>query len=102
MTKIKQWLVGQAPKFSAKFYNELGALADPTTITFRIGRYEGTTTSYVYGVDLELIKDAVGEYHIVVEILQAFVPSAVARWEAAGAIIDAYEDRMSIEASKLA
>lgn len=35
---------------------------DPTTVSFSIKEPDGTTTTYVYGTDSEVLKSAVGVY----------------------------------------
>lgn len=39
-------------------------LTDPSTVTAKTKSPSGMVLSYVYGVDAELVKDGVGEYHI--------------------------------------
>lgn len=38
--------------------------ADPSALTFYLKLPDGTVTEYVYGTDAELVRDAVGEYHV--------------------------------------
>jgi hypothetical protein len=38
--------------------------ADPTTVTFLMRPLGGTVTTYVYGVNAQVVKDAVGKYHV--------------------------------------
>lgn len=56
---------GDLVRSAVAFTNEAGAAADPTTITFKfkVGK-NGTITTYVYGVNAELVKDSVGNYHV--------------------------------------
>lgn len=63
---------------------------DPTTVTFKIKNPSNVITTYVYGVALEVIKDAVGIYHMDITV------SAEGNWwyrvEGTGACIAAYEN----------
>lgn len=53
---------------SVEFKNTSGTLSDPSVVTFKIKNPAGTTTTYVYGTDAALVKDATGQYHIDVDI----------------------------------
>ena len=48
---------------SGSFKNSAGTLIDPTTVAFHYKLENGTSASYLYGTDAELVKDAVGIYH---------------------------------------
>lgn len=37
---------------------------DPGGVTFKIKSPLGVTTTYVYGVDAEVVKDSTGNYHV--------------------------------------
>ena len=60
---------GQAVRLTAAFEDASGAAADPTTITFKFGVQlvhpppDPTATSAVFGVDINVVKDSVGNYH---------------------------------------
>ena len=41
-----------------------GVATDPTTVTFKITPPGGITTTYIYGIDAELVKDSAGHYHV--------------------------------------
>ncbi len=58
------WVVGQQAKLRATFADINGVLADPTTVTFRIKAPDGTVTTYVYGVNMQLVKSATGDYYV--------------------------------------
>lgn len=55
---------GDLVRCSASFTTSAGAAVDPTVITFKFKTPGGTTTTYTYGVDAELVKDSVGNYHV--------------------------------------
>lgn len=47
------------------------AVTDPTTVTAVIRTPGGVNTTYVFGVDAELVKDSTGVYHVDVAADQA-------------------------------
>lgn len=50
-------------RIDVDFKNSSDTLTDPSTITFKFEDPSGTETTYVYGIDAELVKDGTGEYH---------------------------------------
>jgi hypothetical protein len=56
--------------------DESGTLADPDSLTIRISRPRQPATEQVftYGVDSEIVKDGVGQYHAI------FNPPTEGRW----------------------
>lgn len=69
----KTYKVGQTLKLSAAFADENGAAADPTTVVFTITEPDddATVTTYNYPGDAELVRDALGEYHVEFTIANA-------------------------------
>jgi hypothetical protein len=51
-------------RLTCTFYDISNALADPTTVTFSIKLPAGTTTSYIYGTDAELVRASTGVYYV--------------------------------------
>ena len=74
-----------------------GALADPTTVTFRTIAPDGTRTALVYGVDAAVVRDALGEYRCDVE-LDADGRWRF-RWEGTGALVTADEAELVVAVS---
>ena len=56
--------VGDKCRVTCTFKNLAGADTDPTAITFKMLEPDGTVTTYVYGVDAELVKSATGIYYV--------------------------------------
>lgn len=56
--------VGDLARLDAEFSDLAGAPIDPTTVTFKIKEPDNTVTTYVFGTDAELVKDATGLYHV--------------------------------------
>lgn len=44
---------------------------DPTTVKFTFKKPDGTTTTYVFGTNAELVQDDTGEYHVDLDLDQA-------------------------------
>lgn len=74
---------------SATFYDSSGIEADPTTIRALIRKPDNNRVSYVYGTDIELIKDATGKYHFLLYLSQFGKWSY--RFEGTGDVIAAAE-----------
>ena len=60
--EVNTYDVGQEVRSDVDF-TVAGVLTDPTTITFMFLDPSGTTTTWVFGVDPEVVQDGVGEYH---------------------------------------
>ena len=56
--------VGDKIRITATFTNLAGTATDPTAVTFKIKLPSGTTTTYIYGTDAELVKSATGIYYV--------------------------------------
>lgn len=58
---------GDLVRCSAAFTDTDGLYLDPTAVLFRFRTPGGTTTTYTHGVDVELVRDAEGRYHVDVD-----------------------------------
>ena len=63
MSCCSEYIVGQRPRFSFEIRDD-GVLADPATLTVKFEKPDATVVTYVYGTDVELVKTAVGKYHV--------------------------------------
>jgi hypothetical protein len=52
---------------SVIFRNSSGVITDPTTVTFKVKNPAGTITTYTSGVDVALVHDSTGHYHVDVD-----------------------------------
>jgi hypothetical protein len=90
---MNEYPLGQAVRLSATFANASDVVADPTTVTLTIGRQEvspppaPTGTSFVHGVDLTLVKDSTGNYHL--DYTGAASGIYVYRWVGTGTVATA-------------
>lgn len=55
---------GDLVRVSGAFANSSGTAIDPTVVRFSFTNPGGTTTSYVYPTDVQLVKDSTGNYHV--------------------------------------
>lgn len=51
------------PRVTATFVNASNVNTDPTTVTFTVVEPDGTSTTYTYGTDVEVVKSATGIYY---------------------------------------
>ena len=68
MTKAYDY--GDAPRLAIAFTDINGNADDPTTITFKVKWPDGTTETFVYGTDAEIVKTATGAYYIELSLSQ--------------------------------
>lgn len=59
---------GDLVRCSAAFTDIDGNYVDPSKVLFRFKDPAGTTTTYTYGADAELVKDDTGRYHVDVDV----------------------------------
>jgi len=93
VAKDKIFEVGQKLRFNVETKNKAGVLTDPTTLVFRIKPPVAIEFTKVFPADAEVVKDAVGQFHI--EFTLAEEGEHPVRWEANGAIQNSTEDRIS-------
>jgi hypothetical protein len=89
---------GDQVRVSATFKNIAGTATDPTTVVAKIKDPSGNVSTYTYGTDAELIKDATGMYHIDVDIDERGL--WYYRWEATGAVKTAEESTFTVRQSQ--
>lgn len=59
---------GATARVTATFEDQNHALADPTTVTAEFNNPAGTKTTYVYGVDAQLVRESIGVYHYDIDL----------------------------------
>ena len=89
---------GDKVRFTAVFKNIAEELTDPTTVTVKIKDPSGNSSTYVYGTDLEVVKDSTGTYHIDMDIDETGIWHY--RWEGAGVIKTAEESSFTVRTSE--
>ena len=89
--------VGDLVRVALAFTDAVGADADPTTVRGRFRDPSGVVTTYVFGTDSELVKDAVGNYYFELS------PAASGEWryrgEGTGAVQAAAKGRFVVRAT---
>ena len=63
--------LGQRVRVSYCYSNAAGEAADPDAVFVAVKEPGANTTTYQYGVDLEVVKDDTGEYHVDLSLLTA-------------------------------
>jgi len=79
--------------------NEAGALADPTDLMFAIKEPGDLVTEYVYGVNVALVKDSTGIYHVYWDCVEPGYHFW--RYEATGTITAAEESSFYVRTSRV-
>lgn len=93
------YLVGQIPRFSAVFTDANGAAVDPTSVFFAYKLEGGAATTLQYGIDLALVKDSAGHYHVDLDLSTA--GDYFYRWYSTGTGKAAAEKTFEILASEV-
>lgn len=91
---INVYDIGDRRKLTAELRDEDGALADPTVLTFYMREPDDTVTDFVYGTDVELVKDSPGIYHVYWDITQSGFHHW--RYEATGTVAAAEEANFTV------
>jgi hypothetical protein len=94
---MNEYPIGKGLRFETECYDEDDALEDPTVLVFRWKEPDGTITSYTYGVDAELVRDALGLYHVDRTLNAAGIHTW--RWKASGLVTDADEKKLKAKPS---
>lgn len=55
---------GDLVRVSGMFADSAGVATDPTVVKFSFTNPAGTTTTYTYPTDVQLVKDSTGNYHV--------------------------------------
>lgn len=57
-------LVGNVVKVKATFKDETNVKGDPAVVAVSVQEPDATITTYVYGTDVEVVRESVGVYYI--------------------------------------
>lgn len=63
MSSPREYDLGNVIRAAAVFRNIANVLIDPTEVRFQVKDPAGVVTEYVYGTNVQLVKDSVGNYH---------------------------------------
>ena len=61
---INVYQKGDLVRIEGVFTDTEGTLIDPNGVSLFVTNPAGVTTEYIYGTDLELVKDSTGNYHV--------------------------------------
>ena len=73
---------GDLVRCSGAFTDGSGNAQDPDVVIFKFTNPSGTTTTYTYSTDAQLVKDSTGNYHVDVDADETGLWRT--RWEATG------------------
>lgn len=59
-----RYVRGNRPRCRVTFKTLAGVGVDPSALIFRVQDPDGGEDLYTYGTDVEIVRDAAGEYHI--------------------------------------
>jgi hypothetical protein len=69
MNMPRHYALGTLVTVAAFFRDTSNELIDPAVVNFRFRDPTQQETTYVYGVNAELVKDAVGKYHVDIDAI---------------------------------
>lgn len=94
------YTVGATVRVTGTFRNKLGALADPTTVTFKYRKPGASAiTTLVYSTDVEVVRDSLGVYHCDIASAAGEHGAWAFRWESTGDPATADEDSFTVDNS---
>jgi hypothetical protein len=91
---------GQLIRHFADAYDVTKVKVDPSALQVTIQAPDYTQTNYIYGTHAELVKDAVGQYHVDINLNAGGV--WIVRWEASGSHQGISERKITADPSDLA
>lgn len=93
---MRDYTQGTLLRLTGTFKNLGGALADPTAITLKVQKPDGTSTSYTYA-GAQVVKQSTGVYYYDVDLNQA--GTWYYRYEGTSACQAAGQDSFSVTAA---
>jgi len=64
MPATTKHLIGDSARLRVTFKDAWGTINDPNAVSFKIKEPDGTTTSYVYHTDAQLVRESQGVYYV--------------------------------------
>lgn len=64
---MSSYVIGNQIRVSAAFANSVGVAVDPTVVKCQVYTPAEVATTYTYGVDLAVVRDSAGHYHLDVD-----------------------------------
>jgi hypothetical protein len=65
---VKTYDIGDLVRVTGVFTNSAGTEIDPSVVTFKVKDPANVTTTYIYGTDVELVKDSTGNYYVDIDV----------------------------------
>lgn len=93
----REYDVGDVVRTTATF-KVGGVPTDPTAVTFKYKKPDGTIVTKIYGTDSEVVKDSTGTYHFEISVTAS--GSWSYRWASTGTAAGASERKFLVRASE--
>lgn len=61
---MNQYDVGDLVRVTGVFKDAAGTAIDPATVAFKVKKPDRSITTYLYGTDVQLIKESTGNYRV--------------------------------------
>jgi len=61
---VNQYDVGDLVRVTGVFKDAEGVAIDPSTVAFKLRKPNRSITTYLYGTDIQLVKDSTGNYRV--------------------------------------
>ena len=92
------FLVGQVARLKARCYDMAGVSVDPGGLAFKFRYGDGAVTTKLFGIDTDIVRDGVGEFHIDIPLSAAGVLHF--RWESNSPNTGAAEGKIPVAAGR--
>jgi len=91
--------IGDKVRITVTCKNVTRVISDPDTLRFRFRKPDGTETVWTFGVDAQVVREAVGVFHVDLPLTMASVLTKEwrYRWEAEGTFSAAYEKPLQVD-----
>jgi hypothetical protein len=90
---------GDLVQLPASFVNDSNVATDPTGVSVKVMKPDGTTVTYTYLTDVEVVKDSTGNYHLDLAISLAGVYKY--KWFGTGAVTTAEGGQFTVKPSPI-
>lgn len=98
MLADNDYLIGSAARISVAIADTLDAALDPAALRLKTRSPTGMVTTYSYGTDPDIVKDAVGRYHADIALTE--FGQWLWRWETDAPYAGATEGTLAVRASR--
>lgn len=94
---MAEYDINDTIRVSTTFKNLAGTATDPTAVTAIVVQPDGTSTTYTYLTDAQVVKDSAGVYHI--DVTPTTAGTWLIRWRGTGAVATQEETVLSVRSN---